>query len=232
MKNKRIAYFALLGAAVVLLLLFQPHLPFSNPSVGANQAEDVLNIKLESGEALKLHISDLPLYKAYLDTQDDIATEVERTQYELLPLSKTDSYLLLKYNCGNKQCSTLLVKVSGAEVASIGLPDGIFGDYKLSPDRNKLLVRYGYNEGNQVVRHIIVATDLEKMEVIPLSSASATKAYAEVPTWPITDYEWTDDNHFSIWVADTGSTDFSALAKWFSAEVQKTKEIQIALAPL
>lgn len=140
---------------------------------------------------------------------------------------------MLKYNCGNKQCSTLLVKVSGAEVVSIGLPDGIFGDYKLSPGRNKLLVRYGYNEGGQiVVRNIIVATDLEEMEVIPLSSASATKTYAEIPTWPITDYQWTDDNHFSIRVADTGSADFSALEKWFSAEVQKTKEIQIALAPI
>ena len=107
--------------------------------------------------------------------------------------STDEQFILLKYSCGNKQCSTVLVKVNEAEITSIALAEGIFQDYKMSPAKDKLVVRYGFNEGGAVVRHILIGIDLLDMKVIPFDSTQIADAYMYTPTWPIVDYQWIDD---------------------------------------
>ncbi|WP_338553826.1 hypothetical protein [Paenibacillus sp. KS-LC4] len=137
--------------------------------------------------------------------QTDIAdseNEAARPKLELLDLADQERFILLKYNCANKRCSTILVKEHDSKVESVGLADGIFQDYKLSPEKNKLLLRYGYNEGGQVIRHVLFVVDLVQMKVVPYESAEMSKEYMYTPTWPVVDYQWMDNNQFWVESAD------------------------------
>ncbi|MGG4142046.1 hypothetical protein ABEW34_02850 [Paenibacillus algorifonticola] len=194
----------------------------------------VLVVGGANGEKIELAISDIPLYKKYLGLQADIAeieNEVERTQLEMLDIAGQERFILLKYNCANKQCSTILVKEHDSELVSVGLADGIFQDYKLSPEKNRLLLRFGYNEGGQVVRHALFAVDLVQMKVIPYEREELAKVYMYAPTWPIPDYEWVDNNQFWIGSADLQSSKagFEEIQNWFASSERKIKKTTISL---
>lgn len=190
---------------------------------------DVLTVKDANGKSLDLAIKDIPVYNNYLKEQEDIKAEIERTQLEVLHLPTQEHFILLKYNCGNKQCSTILVKKSDSKITSIALADGIFQDYKISPENDELLLRYGYNEGGELVRHILIAVDLLKMKIIPFESTQLAKEYMYTPTWPIVDYQWIENNRFIIEAGDLESPEFEAVKNWYASNEKKTKKIEILL---
>ena len=190
----------------------------------------MLTLQDAKGESFDVSIDDIPVYQAYLESQDDIMTEIERTQYEVFDTSTDAQLILLKYSCGNKQCSTVLVKVNEAEITSIALADGIFQDYKMSPTKEKLVVRYGFNEGGAVVRHILIGIDLLDMKVIPFDSTQMADAYMYTPTWPIVDYQWIDDKKLLIEAADLASSDFAAVANWYASTDPKTTKVEVLIS--
>ncbi|ANY66507.1 hypothetical protein BBD42_08580 [Paenibacillus sp. BIHB 4019] len=195
---------------------------------------EMLVVEGANGEKVELAIGDIPLYKEYLGLQADVADiekEVERTQVETLDIADQERFILLKYNCANKQCSTILVKESNSGLVSVGLADGIFQDYKLSPEKNRLLLRFGYNEGGQVVRHVLFAVDLVRMKVIPYERAELAKVYMFTPTWPIPDYEWVDNDQFWMASADLQSSQagFEEVRNWFASSERKIKKMTILL---
>lgn len=183
----------------------------------------------QNGKDLDIAIKEIPQFKAYLQSQSDIKTELERTQAEELILSSQEHFVLLKYGCGNKHCSTILVKESDSKITSIALADGIFQEYGLSPDKNQVLLRYGYKEGGEIVRHILIAIDLLTMKVIPFESTALAKEYMFTPTWPIVDYQWNDKDRLLITAADLESSNFEVVKNWFGSEVKTTKKIEILL---
>lgn len=189
-----------------------------------------LIINEDDGTSFSLLIKDIPLYRSYLDAQTDRTAEIERTQYTVLDISKQTKYVLLQYSCGNKQCSTILVKISDSNISSIALANGIFQDFKVSLDKGRVLLRYGYNEGSQVVRHILIAVDLEQLKVIPYQSDQMAKVYMLTPTWPLHEYHWIDNNQFIIKTPDLKSSEFESIKKWFSSSEQKTKDVSISLS--
>ena len=208
-----------------------------NPGDGSNATDiesstttsQVLTLTDDTGKLFELSTNSIPEYEAYLDIQDDAKTEIERTQYEIINTSNDEQVILLMYGCGNKQCSTLLIKVKDSEVSSVTLANGIFQDYKISPGQDGLLVRYGYNEGGVVVRHILVAIDLQKMKVMPFDSTELAEEYMYTPTWPIIDYRWIDDEKFLMEKSDLTSSDFETVKNWYATAELQTKIVEISL---
>lgn len=193
---------------------------------------DLLTITDEDGNRLSLEIDRIPAYKAYLESQDDMKTEIERTQAEVLHLSSQEQYVMLKYNCGNKQCSTTLVKKRAATITSLALADGIVQDYRISPNNNKVLFRYAYNEGGEVVRHVLAAVDLLNMKAIPFELSPLAQEYADQPTWPIVDYQWMDNDGISMDSADLESSEFEIVKSWYDSSALQTKKVEISLNSL
>lgn len=222
----------LVGAITVVFTLIKYQ---ENPNAAPNSTEthmstNVIKIQYNNGKTFDLSIDDIPVYKAYVDSQDDIMTEIERTRYELIKTSTDAQFILLQYSCGNKHCSTLLIKVSDSEITSIALADGIFQDYKTSPKKDKLLIRYGFNEGGAVVRHLLIGIDLLEMKVIPFESTVLADAYMYIPTWPIVDYLWSSEEEFLMETSDLASSDFDQVKDWYAATDPKTKIVEVMLS--
>ena len=195
-----------------------------------NDTDNFLTIQDETGRVFDVSVNDIPIYKEYLDSQEDIKTEIERTQFEIINTSTEDQIILLKYNCGNKQCSTLLMKIKNSEITSLALANGIFQDYEISLEKDKLLLRYGYNEGDAVVRHILIGIDLLEMKVIPFESSKIGEEYMFTPTWPIVAYKWTDNDRVMIETADLESADFESVQHWYTSTDNKTIEIEVPIS--
>ncbi|MGC5775866.1 hypothetical protein [Paenibacillus pabuli] len=189
---------------------------------------DLVEIKSE-GKSIKLSLNDIPQYKNYLLNEADIQSEIARTQFTSLDVPSSETYAILKYGCGTKDCSTILVKTDGNKSESLTMPVGIFQDYKLSPNQERVLIRYAYDEGGLVKRQILVAVDLEKLKIIPYTSAALEEPFMLKPTWPIISYDWIDNNQFTIETAALETSEYSALKDWFSSENRKIRKITIRL---
>ena len=189
---------------------------------------DVLTIK-DNGTIIDLPIHSIPQYEAYLASQEDSKFELERTQYERIDTPSQDHYIMLKYGCGNKQCSTSLLKVSDSGINSIEIGQGIFQDYKLSPDAANLLLRYAYNEGGKVVRHLIIPINLEKMKRLAFTTEEETTEFSYEPTWPILEYEWVDHTQIQIITADINPSDFTAMQKWHASDAKRARKVELTI---
>jgi hypothetical protein len=189
---------------------------------------DIVEIKSE-GKSIKLSLNDIPQYKNYLLNEGDSQAEIARTQFTSLDVPSSNMYVMLKYGCGTKDCSTILVKTNGDKSESLTMPVGIFQDYKVSSDHKKVLIRYAYDEGSLVKRQILVAVDLEKLKIIPYTSAALEEPFMLKPTWPIISYDWIDNNQFTIETAALETSEYSALKNWFSSENRKTRKVTILL---
>ncbi|WP_405155371.1 hypothetical protein [Paenibacillus sp. FSL K6-0108] len=189
---------------------------------------DIVEIKSE-GKSIKISLNDIPQYKNYLLNEGDIQAEIARTQFTSLDVPSSNVYAMLEYGCGTKDCSTILVQTNGNKSESLTMPVGILQDYKVSSDHEKVLIRYAYDEGSLVKRQILVAVDLEKLKVIPYTSAALEKPFMLKPTWPIISYDWIDHNQFTIETAALETSEFSALEDWFSSENRKTRNVTIQL---
>ncbi|WP_341280336.1 hypothetical protein [Paenibacillus sp. FSL H8-0537] len=95
----------------------------------------------------------------------------------------------------------------------------------------ELLLRFGYNEGGQVIRHVLFAVDLVQMKVVPYESAEMGEVYMYTPTWPIVDYQWIDNNQFWVASADLQSSEaeFEAVQNWLASSDRNIKKVTILL---
>lgn len=201
------------------------------PHTELSTLPDIVEIKSE-GKSIKLSLNDIPQYKNYLLNEADIQSEISRTQFTSLDVPSSKTYTMLKYSCGTKGCSTILVKTGGNKNKSLTMPAGIFQDYNLSPDQGKMLIRYAYNEGGLVRRQILVAVDLKKLEIIPYASTEFEEAFMLKPTWPINSYDWIDNNHFTIETAALETSEYNILKDWFDSNDHETRMITIRLNSL
>ncbi|MUG43547.1 hypothetical protein [Paenibacillus woosongensis] len=225
-----------LGTTALIITIHGLSVPMKTAMTSSVEAEsseeaipDMLTIKDENGHHLDLVIKDIPVYRAYLESQADIKTEMERTQFEVLHIPTEGHFILLKYNCGNKQCSTILVKKTDSKITSVALATGIFQDYKISPEEKEVLLKYGFNEGGEIVRHILITVDLLKMKVVPFESSELAKEYMDKPTWPIVNYQWIDHNRFMIELPDLESSEFETVKSWYASSEKKTKKVEVTI---
>lgn len=238
MRDKVSTYMILFGSVAALGVLFLVFLVLQ-PSPGSStttvresplqETSEQLVIAEENRETIVISVQDLPVLRNYLDGQEDRLTEIERMHYVILDSSRLEKYVLIQYGCGNKQCSTLLVKIYGSNLSSISLADGIYQDYRISPDQSKALLRYGYHESAEVIRHTVIVLNLDSMESIPFHTDAATNEYRDTPTWPIEDMDWIDDDKFTLEIADIDLSTFEALQEWNSTVDRKTKKLEISL---
>ncbi|GKV57556.1 hypothetical protein NCCP2222_35030 [Sporosarcina sp. NCCP-2222] len=223
----------ILFAVGILLGLLVSHWFHTRQKVSSPPVESPAPLELSSNvltmAELEIPVKDLPTLQSYLSAQTDPELEIERTHYEEIETHTEERFFLLQYSCGNKQCDSLLIKVHNREIKSLPLRNGIFQDYQLSPDQDKVLIRYAYNEGGQIIRHILVPVDLAKLESIPFTFEEDTKEFMNEPTWPILEYEWISSNTFRLVTADLLSSDFNQLQTWYASDVKKSKTVDILL---
>lgn len=221
-----ISLFILAALSISSYFIHQQGFPGKlNPAI----SEDDIPIQRSNGETLYLPIEEVPEYDAYLSSQSDRKAEIERTQHEILNESDNSMLIMLKYSCGNKQCATQLVKISGSDILSLPLPVAVFQDYKFSPNNENVLLRYAINEGD-VVRNLVVALDVMKMKVLPFQSSTLEDEYGKIPKWPISQYQWMSNNEFSLHIAAADSSSFESLERWFSSGGEMIKTITIKLS--
>lgn len=189
---------------------------------------DVVEFKSDD-TSLKVHLNDIPQYKKYLLNEGNIESVIARTQFVKLPVATAETYAMLKYSCGTQACSTILIRTDGEHTESLTMPVGIFQDYKLSPDHDKMLFRYASDEGGVVVRHIIVAVDLDSFKVIRYASPDLEKQFLLKPTWPVLSYAWINNHRFDLETAALDTSDFNAIKDWLSSERRKIKKVEIKL---
>lgn len=198
-------------------------------SIEVDEVVHKLNLLDSQGIVFSIPFSSIPIYRDYLQEQSDSVDEIERSSFELLPLNSSNGskYGVLMYNCGNKLCSSLLVKLSET-ITSIELGNSMLMDMKQSPNLGLAAFRYGENEGNLVIRNRLILINLENMELLHPVSKVFSKEFVESATWPITEYEWNSDQNLSIRVADIQNADYNSLLTWFNG-LKKTKKIEIGL---
>ncbi|WP_340021926.1 hypothetical protein MHI24_23460 [Paenibacillus sp. FSL K6-1096] len=222
---------AALAAIVVVIISKSSAVPPS--PANSNTLPSALDLVDQDGNPVHLELSSLPLYEQYLESSRDIPAEIARTQAETLPLSRPERFLLLKYNCGNKHCDTNLVRMaepeSGSPTISIGLAGGIYQDFQLSPDGNSVLLRFAYNEGGTLLRHILIAAELRKMELLPAASATLADTYMHTPNWPIVSYRWISNQQFRVERPDLDSAEYQAVQQWSSLDHPPVRAIDILL---
>ncbi|OPG95539.1 hypothetical protein B2I21_26080 [Chryseobacterium mucoviscidosis] len=245
MKNKLLLlllFFVLVTSAVIIIWFdrlepsaYQTKMGNDVNSRGLpNQASSLPNIiEIMNEEAvLQLSLNDVPEYKHYLMNEQDFQTEIDHTHLEVLKVPSSETYSMLKYGCGTKACSTLLVKIDARGTHSLPMPEGILQDYKLSSDYQQVLIRYAYDEGGLVKRHILVSVDLKKLEIIPYASTDFEEAFMLKPTWPIISYDGIDNNHFTIETAALETSEYNVLKDWFDSNDRETRKVTIRLSSL
>ncbi|MFF2753166.1 hypothetical protein ACFVR1_05355 [Psychrobacillus sp. NPDC058041] len=180
------------------------------------------------GKQFTIPIKSIPIFKEYLDEQSNRNAEIHRTSYDFLDFhSEGSTYILLKYSCGTKLCSTLLIKLSNENISSIALGQGsIFMKAKQSPNSNYAAFLYGQNEGNVVLRNNLVAVDLRKMKLLTVEDKEVANNFIDNATWPITDFTWANNQMIKIQTADILDSDYNSLLMWYESSM-KTKETQI-----
>lgn len=203
----------------------------SNAFSAVASAPRELELQSEDGASQSIAIHDLPIYEEYLSQQQDPWTEWRRSALVNLDLSipSTGTFALLKYNCGNKACSTLLISTSVDGVRTLPMPDGIFQDTRLSPSQELLLLRYAYHEGGLVTRHRIIAVDLKRWEFIHPVPTKDAEELMEDDIWPILSYDWVNNEQFKVEIASLSSSSYDAVQSWFEDGQHLTRDVTVRM---
>ncbi|QFF97703.1 hypothetical protein PB01_02155 [Psychrobacillus glaciei] len=219
---------------IVIVVLF-----YSQKEIGITNKEEVDSLNKvndeelflfeQEGKEISIPIKSIPLYEEYLNEQSNRNLEIQRTLYDFLDFHDSDgsTYILLKYSCGTKLYSTLLIKLSNEILSSIALGyDSIFMEAKQSPNPNYAVFLYGQNEGNQVLRNNLLAVDLRRMKLLTAINNEVANNYIDNAIWPITSFNWLNNHMLKIQTADILNSDYNVLLNWYESSM-KTKEIQI-----
>lgn len=178
---------------------------------------------------ITLPIHSIPIYEQYLYGQSDRNLEIQRTSYDFLNFHHSDEsiFILLKYGCGTKLCSTLLIKMTNEQVTSMALSEGsIFIEVKQSPSGKSAAFLYGQNEGNLVIRNNLIPVDLEKMIIRTAENIELANIYMDNAIWPITGFTWVKDDALKVKRPDISNSDYDSLFTWYEGAM-KTTEVQL-----
>lgn len=214
---------------ICMLFLNQKEIDFTNKGEIDSANKDELLFVEQDDMRITIPINSIPKYQQYLDEQSDRNLEIQRTSYDFLDFHRSDGsiFILLKYSCGSKLCSTLLIKYSSENISSIALGYGsIFMEAKQSPNSNYAAFLYGQNEGNQILRNNLIAVDLGRMELLTSENNDLANTYLSNAIWPIIDFNWTNDQTIEIQSADILNSDYDSLLTWYKSSM-KTKEVQL-----
>lgn len=194
---------------------------FSETSKTRNKESAILHLSDAKGDKFSVPISSVPIYEKYLNDQPDKKLEIDRSSASYLNLKTSDGsfYNILKFNCGNKLCSSLLIKISKDKkiISNIELGYGILIDMKQSPNQENVVFRFGVNEGNVVMRNNIIPINLKTMRLLQPKGEKLSKEFIEKATWPITEYKWISNNNVLIQSADIRNTDYDSLLNWYKS---------------
>ncbi|KQL51139.1 hypothetical protein AN964_19230 [Heyndrickxia shackletonii] len=203
---------------------------FSETSKTQKKESAIIQLTDAKGDKFPVTISSVPIYEKYLNDQPDKKLEIDRSSASYLNLKSLDGsfYNILKFNCGNTLCSSLLIKISADKkiISSIELGYGILIDMKQSPNQENVVFHFGVNEGNVVMRNNIIPIDLKDMNLMQPKSEKHSKEFIEKATWPITEYKWISNNNVLIQTADIQNADYDSLLNWYKSS-KRTKKITV-----
>ncbi|MBS4175386.1 hypothetical protein [Bacillus sp. FJAT-49736] len=203
---------------------------FSEISKKRKNEPALLQLSDAKGGKFSVPIKSVPIYEKYLADQSDKKLEIYRSSASYLNLKSSDVsfYNILEYNCGNKLCSSLLIKISKDKkiISSIELGNGILIDRKQSPNLENVVFRYGVNEGNLVIRNNIIPINLKDMKLLQPKRKVLSREFIKKATWPITEYKWVNNNTVSMQSADIQKTDYDSLLNWYKSS-KTTKNITL-----
>lgn len=126
-------------------------------------------------------------------------------------------------------CDTVLVRKHGEEYTTLKLPFGIHMEHILAPHEDRVLLVYGMNEGNTLVRNFLVIVDLNNMNIVTPLTQELSDEYFQEPKWPIAESQWLDNNSILIKVPVTDTSDWDTLVEWMNDEMILSKEVIIKL---
>lgn len=201
------------------------HEELSVESSGEEAPLEIIVIN-EIGKHFTVPVAALPQLATYLEAESDVEMELARIQYEFLT-EDADNFVL-KYGCGNKQCQLLLVQMAeSGDITTAEIGEGIYAGADVF--QQKALIRIAENEGNEVVRHKIVLIDLLTMTPLLPIEEQLIEHYFTQAIFPITKFEWLDDDTIRLEVAELQDTTFDSIKEWYEADYSSVKTVNIKL---
>lgn len=186
-------------------------------------------ITSDQGNEIELPLDELPQLRAYLEDEGAAEEELERTAFSEIETGGTGRLGVVKYGCGNKSCSLLLVRIGDAGTSSIELPRGLYVDSRAA--KGRILLRLAYPEGNRVVRHRILPVDYRTMTLLPYGDENDQKELVASPSWPVMDYGWDGTDRIWIETADAEIGEYGNLEPWFADENRRLRIRKLPLLP-
>lgn len=155
--------------SVSLLGCIEPSFPEQLTEKGHEEGSASSNILTLSDEKheLSISVSEIPALQAYLEqySPEEIEAEKGRMSIESFTPDQSTMFYVLKYNCGSKLCDIILLKKTGAQIQSRPLVELVtFRGYTFSPDRKKLALEFGRNDGMYLDRETLVVIDVQELK--------------------------------------------------------------------
>jgi len=160
--------------------------------------ENFITLSNETHE-LTIQVSLVPELQEYLKqySAEEVEAEKKRMAIDSFTVDQKTVYFVLNYSCGTKLCNTILLKKTGESIQSRFLFESVtFIDYQFSPDRKKLAMRFGRNEGIEVYRETILVMNVEDLKTIEGKEITNDPLYQSLIDievgLPILQYSWKD----------------------------------------
>ncbi|HZG16021.1 MAG TPA: hypothetical protein VE710_13530 [Candidatus Bathyarchaeia archaeon] len=199
---KRIFLTLVMTAFVSLLSLgcanTAPSSVSKTPAKEQSSNENLITLSNEKHE-LTIQVSLVPELQEYLKqySAEEVEAEKKRMAIDSFTVDKKTVYFVLNYSCGTKLCNTILIKKTGESIQSRFLLESVaFIDYLFSPDRKKLAMRFGRNEGIEVNRQTILVMNVEDLKTREGKETTNNPLYQSLIDievgLPILQYSWKD----------------------------------------
>lgn len=170
-------------------------------------------------EVVSISIKDIPILKQYLQVQKHPEEKIAEMELKNLGEGQLNFYLL-RFSCIKEHCSYLLLHPDSKKSAFLLADFAKFESSQLSPDHTKVAVRFKrLNEQGIPLDHIVVF-DLNGWKPLSLSNMDDENGMLQY-TWPITSYQWIEDNMIEIRFADLEEVTSSTWNEWNSTKEKK-----------
>ncbi|WP_232696922.1 hypothetical protein [Brevibacillus daliensis] len=183
---------------------------------------------------LSVPIQQIPDLNNYFSSysSSEKAVELKRIHAESFETKDHSIFFIISYNCGNKRCDNLLLKQKGDSLQSTFLIESsIVTNFLLSPDHSKLLIQFGRNEGNLVLRSSLAVLRTDDLAL--LSSPSTNRGFyyetifGQSFTLPLYKSTWIDSSTVEVTIPDLKHVSYEQLLAWQS-ESQKKKTLSFS----
>ncbi len=214
--------------------------PSINQTADAAESKDVTVTEKEppkqkeitlflEGNEKRFNVKDLPLIHKYVQTSPDPDLAVARMRINEIetPLQETSLYIL-RYACGSKLCSNMLIKETKNEVQTRLVSDlSLFKTASISPNQEKLLLTFLVNEGDTITRGKVKVIDLDHLE--PMSLLQDDDQVDLNFVWPILDATWKTDDSIEVSIPKLESSSLEAIKNWYRLNPENQEKKTIAL---